>query len=45
MPWYVSNKATISKLKLSIELKSWANEINTEIFKQWYKKITRLCWR
>jgi hypothetical protein len=38
-PWYVNNKTTISKLEINTELKSWVNEINTENFKQWYKKI------
>lgn len=38
-PWQTNNKETLSKLEVSTELKSWVNEINTQLFNQWYKQI------
>lgn len=40
-PWYLENKSAIKKLKAKVELKSWANEINTKDFKDSYKQIMK----
>ncbi|MDR2395089.1 MAG: GHKL domain-containing protein [Endomicrobium sp.] len=38
-PWQQSNKGALSKLEVDTEVKSWANEIKSELFYQWYKQI------
>lgn len=40
-PWYLENKTAIEKLKTEVELKSWANEINTKNFEESYKQIMK----
>ena len=40
-PWYLENKSAIKKLKAEVELKSWADEINTKDFKDSYKQIMK----
>ncbi|MDR1522653.1 MAG: hypothetical protein LBS29_01645, partial [Endomicrobium sp.] len=37
--WYLKNKGAIEKIKVDKELKSWAEGLNSEEFKEWYKKI------
>lgn len=40
-PWYLENKTAIEKLKTEVELKSWADEINTKDFEDSYKQIMK----
>ncbi|MDR2644522.1 MAG: hypothetical protein LBB44_00840, partial [Endomicrobium sp.] len=37
--WFLKNRTAIEKLKVENELKSWANGVNSEEFKKWYRKI------
>jgi signal transduction histidine kinase len=37
--WFLKNKEAINKLKVPKEVKSWANDINTNAFQEWNKKI------
>ncbi|MDR2066662.1 MAG: GHKL domain-containing protein, partial [Endomicrobium sp.] len=39
--WYLKNKEAIEKLAVDVEIKSWANEINKEEYKEWYRKIKK----
>jgi hypothetical protein len=39
MEWYLNNKATIEKLETSFVLRSWTEEVNTPIFRDWFKQI------
>lgn len=38
---YLENKTAIEKLKTEVELKSWADEINTKDFEDSYKQIMK----
>jgi hypothetical protein len=37
--WFLRNKSTIEKLKVDTELKSWANGLESDGFKDWYRRI------
>ena len=39
--WYMKNKKAIEQIKAEVELKCWATEIDSEDFRNCYKKIMR----
>lgn len=39
--WYLSNQKSIEKLKAKVELKCWADEINTEEYRNALQKVMR----
>ncbi|MDR2646310.1 MAG: PAS domain-containing sensor histidine kinase [Holosporaceae bacterium] len=39
--WFLTNKCSIEKLALDVEVRSWADGIDSDIFKHWHEKIIR----
>lgn len=39
--WYLSNKKAIEKIKAEVELKSWATEIDSDKYRESFKKVMR----
>ncbi|MDR3124260.1 MAG: hypothetical protein LBU10_00005, partial [Endomicrobium sp.] len=37
--WFLNNRASIKRLGVEVEIKSWVHEINKEEYKEWYKRI------
>ncbi|MDR2781317.1 MAG: GHKL domain-containing protein [Holosporaceae bacterium] len=37
--WFLNNRHIIEKLHVAVNLRSWANEVSSDLFKRWHRQI------